>query len=53
LLSDDNVVIKDLDSVSAQSQASLPQWGSRLLADGLKATAQGDIVRSDLGLPPS
>ena len=53
LVSDDRVVIKELDSVSTQTVASLVKEAPQLKANGRKAIEAGDVVRSDLGLPPS
>ena len=53
LVGDDHVVIRDLDSVSSQTVASLRKEAAQLKATGRKAIRAGDVVRSDLGLPPS
>jgi len=53
LVSDDEVVIRDLQSVGSQTQTELTRWGAQLLADGSTAIAAGGTVRSDLGLPPA
>jgi len=53
LVADDGVVIKDLNSVSTQTLGSLSKEAAQLRATGRKAILAGDVVRSDLGLPPS
>jgi len=53
LVSDDGVVIGELNSESTQTQGSLAQWASQLIANGATAIQAGDAVRADLGLPPS
>ena len=53
LVSDDGVVIGELNAESTQTQSSLAQWATRLIASGDTAIQAGDTVRADLGLPPS
>jgi hypothetical protein len=53
LVSDDNTFIADLNSLSSQSSSTEASWDAKALSDGLAAVAQGDVVRADLGLPPS
>jgi len=53
LVSDDRVVIQDLQSVSTQTVASLKKAAAQLEATGLSAVSAGDVVRADLGLAPS
>jgi hypothetical protein len=53
LVADDQVVIKNLDSVSTLSVASLKKDAPQFVATGRMAIRAGDLVRSDLGLPPS
>ncbi|MGD1054440.1 MAG: hypothetical protein ABR950_11540 [Candidatus Dormibacteria bacterium] len=53
LVSDDNAVISDLDSLGSQSVGTEAAWDAKALSDGAAAIAQGDVVRADLGLPPS
>ena len=53
LVADDRVVIENLDSVSKQTVTSLTKEVAQLKAIGRTAIRAGDVVRSDLGLPPS
>jgi hypothetical protein len=53
LVSDDQIVISDLEKVGNESAAELPEWQAQLVADGDTAITEGDIVRADLGLPAS
>jgi hypothetical protein len=53
LMSADRVVIGDLNSVTTLSRADLGSWARQLVADGAKAIQASDVVRADLGLPPS
>jgi hypothetical protein len=53
LASDDQVMVTDLNRVSSVTAAELPTWEAQLTAAHNTAITQDDIVRSDLGLPPS
>ncbi|MGO8687331.1 MAG: hypothetical protein ACLQT7_09175 [Candidatus Dormibacteria bacterium] len=53
LVSDDQTVIKDLNQISNVADSDLPTWEAQLSADGGRAITAGDVVRADLGLPPS
>ena len=53
LIADDQVVIKDLEAVKTETVAQLKNDKAQLTATGLTAISAGDVVRSDLGLPPS
>jgi len=53
LIADDNAVISDLNSLTSQSASTEAAWDAKGVADGTAAIAQGDVVRADLGLPPS
>lgn len=53
LIADDNAVISDLNSLTSQSASTEAVWDAKGVADGTAAIAQGDVVRADLGLPPS
>ncbi len=53
LIADDQVVIKNLEAVKTETVAQLKNDKAQLIASGLTAISAGDIVRSDLGLPPS
>lgn len=53
LVADDRVVIKDLEAVKTETVAEIKKDAAQLIATGEKAISAGDVVRSDLGLPPS
>jgi hypothetical protein len=53
LVTDDNTVIADLNSLSSQTSSTVSAWDTKGIADGLVAIAAGDVVRADLGLPAS
>ena len=53
LIADDLVVIKSLEAVKTETVAQLKSDKAQLTATGLAAISAGDVVRSDLGLPPS
>jgi hypothetical protein len=53
LVSDDRVVIKNLEAVRTETVAQLKKDKAQLIATGENAISAGDVVRSDLGLPPS
>ena len=53
LVADDNVVIKNLEAVKTETVAQIKKDKAQLLAIGETAISAGDVVRSDLGLPPS
>ena len=53
LLADDNVVIKNLEAVKTETVAQIKNDKAQLIATGEQAISAGDVVRSDLGLPPS
>jgi len=53
LVADDQVVIKNLEAVKTETLAQLKSDKAQLVATGLTAVSAGDVVRSDLGLPPS
>ncbi len=53
LLTDDNVVIKNLEAVKTETVAQIKNDEAQLIATGEQAISAGDVVRSDLGLPPS
>jgi hypothetical protein len=52
LVIDDNAVISDLNQIGHQTAANLATWEAKLQADQGTALTEGDVVRSDLGLPP-
>ena len=53
LVADDRVVIKNLEAVKTETVAHIKKDAAQLIATGEKAIRAGDVVRSDLGLPPS
>jgi hypothetical protein len=53
LVTEDNTVIADLNSLSSQTLSTVSAWGTKALADGVAAITAGDVVRADLGLPAS
>jgi hypothetical protein len=53
LVTDDNTVIADLNSLSSQTATTVAAWDAKGISDGTVAIAAGDVVRADLGLPPS
>jgi len=53
LVADDRVVIKNLEAVKTETVAEIKRDAAQLIATGEKAISAGDVVRSDLGLPPS
>jgi ABC-type Fe3+-hydroxamate transport system substrate-binding protein len=53
LVSDDRVVIKNLEAVRTETVAQLKKDRAQLIATGETAISASDVVRSDLGLPPS
>jgi hypothetical protein len=53
LVADDRVVIKNLEAVKIETVAHIKKDAAQLIASGEKAIRAGDVVRSDLGLPPS
>jgi len=53
LIADDQVVIRNLEAVKTETVAQLESDKAQLIATGLSAVSAGDVVRSDLGLPPS
>jgi len=53
LVADDNVVIKNLEAVKTETVAQIKKDKAQLIAIGETAISAGDVVRSDLGLPPS
>ena len=53
LIADDQVVIRNLEAVKTETVAQLESDKAQLIATGLTAVSAGDVVRSDLGLPPS
>ena len=53
LVADDRVVIKNLEAVKTETVAHIKKDAAQLIASGEKAIRAGDVVRSDLGLPPS
>ena len=53
LVTDDNTVIADLNALPSQTVSTEAAWDTKALSDGLAAVAQGDVVRTDLGLPAS
>ena len=53
LVADDRVVIKDLEAVKTETAAEIKKDAAQLIATGETAISAGDVVRSDLGLPPS
>ncbi len=53
LVADDRVVIKDLEAVKTETAAEIRKDAAQLIATGETAISAGDVVRSDLGLPPS
>jgi len=53
LVADDSVVIKNLEAVKTETVAQIKKDSAQLIATGETAISAGDVVRSDLGLPPS
>ena len=53
LVADDSVVIKNLEAVKTETVAQIKKDKAQLIATGETAISAGDVVRSDLGLPPS
>jgi len=53
LIADDSVVIKNLEAVKTETVAQIKKDKAQLIATGETAISAGDVVRSDLGLPPS
>jgi len=53
LVADDRVVIKNLEAVKTETVAQIKKDKAQLIATGDTAISAGDVVRSDLGLPPS
>ena len=53
LVADDRVVIKNLKAVRTETAAQIEKEATQLKATGKAAIRAGDVVRSDLGLPPS
>ncbi len=53
LVADDSVVIKNLEAVKTETVAQIKKDRAQLIATGETAISAGDVVRSDLGLPPS
>jgi len=53
LVADDSVVIKNLEAVKTETVAQIKEDEAQLIATGETAISAGDVVRSDLGLPPS
>ena len=53
LVADDRVVIKNLEAVKTETVAQIKKDKAQLIATGETAISAGDVVRSDLGLPPS
>jgi len=53
LVSDDQMVIDDLNKVGNVQPSALQTWEAQIVADGTKAITAGDVVRADLDLPPS
>ena len=51
LVTDDNTVIADLNALSSLTVSGEAAWDTKAISDGLAAVAQGDVVRTDLGLP--
>ncbi len=51
LVTDDNTVIADLNALASLTASGETAWDTKAIADGLAAAAQGDVVRTDLGLP--
>jgi hypothetical protein len=53
LVADDHVVINNLEAVKTETVAQIKKDRAQLIATGERAIQAGDVVRSDLGLPPS
>jgi hypothetical protein len=53
LAADEHVVITDLEAVRTETVAHLKAHRAQLVATGETAIGVGDVVRSDLDLPPS
>jgi uncharacterized protein YcfL len=53
LVADDHVVINNLEAVKTETVAQIKKDEAQLVAVGLTAISASDLVRSDLGLPPS
>ena len=53
LAADDKVVIKNLEAVKTETVGEIKKYEAQLIAAGETAISAGDVVRSDLGLPPS
>jgi hypothetical protein len=53
LVADDSAVIKNLEAVKTVTVAQIRKDEAQLIATGKTAISAGDVVRSDLGLPPS
>ena len=53
LIAADQVVIRDLNAVTAQTDGSLAGWAAKLSADGTTAIKAGSTVRTDIALPPN
>jgi len=53
LVADDHIVINNLEAVKTETVAQIKKDKAQLIATGETAISAGDVVRSDLGLPPS
>ncbi|MGO8721414.1 MAG: hypothetical protein ACLQRM_01555 [Acidimicrobiales bacterium] len=53
LVADDKTVINNLEAVKTETVAQIKKDKAQLIATGETAISAGDLVRSDLGLPPS
>jgi hypothetical protein len=53
LVADDRVVIKNLEAVKTETMAEIKKAAAQLIATGEKAISAANVVRHDLGLPPS
>jgi len=53
LIADDSIVIKNLEAVKTETVAQIKSDEAQLIATGETAISAGNVVRSDLGLPPS